>query len=135
LNRTSPRVLIVEDDTTTAHMIAKIFELWKWDTAKAYTVASAMSLLDEVPYDLVVLDLMLPDGSGVDVLRKIRDRKCPAAVAVSTSKMIDEVGDVLELKPDQLNFKPFIFEPLREMAQNIYDRFYCRKRALAHTGG
>lgn len=128
MNRTSPRVLIVEDDTTIAHMVAKIFELWKWDTAKAYTVAAAMALLDEVPYDMVVLDLMLPDGSGIDILRRLRERKCPASISVSTAKGIDDVGDVLELKPDQLNFKPFIFEPLREMAQGIYDRFYCRKR-------
>lgn len=131
MNRTSPRVLIVEDDLTTGHMLAKIFEMWKWDAVKAYDVGSALALLDELPFELIVLDLMLPDGSGVGVLRHARELKSPPRIAVSTSRGFDDVKDVIDLKPDQLNFKPFIFEPLRELAQNTFDRFHARKRSAA----
>lgn len=128
MNRQFPRVLIVEDEPTIAHMLAKIFEMWHWDAIRAATVAQAMASLD-VPYDLVLVDLMLPDGDGVDVVRAARENPLVARVVVTSAKV--DTRDVRELVGNDLLVKPFLWEPLRAMADQIYRDFKPRKLVLA----
>ena len=69
------RILIVEDNEKVAALLAKRLteNLFVVDLAK--TVDEAMGALEVVDYDLVVLDLTLPDGDGVDVLRALRKKR------------------------------------------------------------
>jgi DNA-binding response OmpR family regulator len=113
-----PRVLVVEDDCTIAHMIAKLFGLWHWDAAKALTLAAAMVYIAD-PFDLIVLDLMLPDGDGIEVLREVRSRKLTPTVVVTTAKTLSNIQEVIDLKPELLLIKPFVFEPLKDIAEQI----------------
>jgi DNA-binding response OmpR family regulator len=113
-----PRVLVVEDDCTIAHMISKLFGLWHWDAAKALTLAAAMVYIAD-PFDLIVLDLMLPDGDGIEVLREVRSRKLTPTVVVTTAKTLSNIQEVIDLKPELLLIKPFVFEPLKDIAEQI----------------
>lgn len=116
--RDGPRVLVVEDDPTIGHMLGKIFEAWGWRVARAGTVAEALGFRAE-RLDLVVLDLMLPDGDGLEVLRSFRLARNRAKVSISTAKDVEALHEAIDLLPDQLLFKPFIFEPLQEFARSI----------------
>lgn len=68
------RILIVEDNEKVAALIVKRLKgnLFVVDPVK--TVDEAMGALEVVDYDLVVLDLTLPDGNGIEVLRALRKK-------------------------------------------------------------
>lgn len=101
-----PRVLVVEDDPESYNALSKILKHVGYDTLGAATLAEGITLLDQTPR-FVVLDLLLPDGNGKDLLKQIRDRQLPMKVAIITGTadkaMLEETR---LLKPDALFLKP-----------------------------
>src|SRR6185295_8010732 len=88
-----PRVLVVEDDQESYNALSKILKHVGYDTLGAPTLAEGMTLLDKSPR-FVILDLVLPDGNGKDLLKHIREQKLPIKVAIITGtadkEMLDE---------------------------------------------
>jgi two-component system, OmpR family, response regulator len=79
------RMLIVEDDPSSRGAMREIFARRGWDVSTAATAADGLAALEAGPApDCVVLDLMLPDGDGEDVLRKVRAGGSAARVVVTT---------------------------------------------------
>jgi CheY-like chemotaxis protein len=80
-----PHVLLVEDEPFTARMLVRLLEKGgACRVAHAATVREALSLLDPPP-DWVILDLNLPDGTGLAVLEAIRGAGLPTKVVVSSA--------------------------------------------------
>jgi DNA-binding response OmpR family regulator len=101
-----PRVLVVEDDLDSYDALARILKHVGYDTLSAATLAEGEELLAQSPR-FVVLDLMLPDGNGKDLLQQVRDQQLPIKVAVITAMSDNEVlEDVRRLKADGLFLKP-----------------------------
>jgi len=103
-----PRVLVVEDDLDSYQALSKILKHVGYETTSASSLASALELLAaDPPPRFIVLDLMLPDGNGKDLLRHVRERNLPAKVVVLTGsgdrQLLDEVR---RLQPDALFSKP-----------------------------
>ena len=90
----------------TLDALRKIFIRKGWDVFSAMTVAGGLALLDPPP-DCLILDLMLPDGGGETILRRVRDAKVKTRVAVCTG-MIDpaRLAVVVGLRPEALMRKP-----------------------------
>lgn len=124
MNRTKPRVLIVEDEHYLNMALCRLFESWGFLSIGAMTVANAIDRLSLI-FDLVVLDLMLPDGDGVEVLKAIRDRGIVTPVVVSTgiSHGDPKLDQVREQKPTLMLVKPMCLAPLEAVAQDIYGKF------------
>jgi DNA-binding response OmpR family regulator len=104
--RDKPRLLLIEDDWRTHSALRKILTRLGWEVQSAMTVSGGLALLDHKP-DAVVLDLMLPDGDGLDVLRKARSERLRAKFAVTTG--VDDprrLEEVRGLRPDALLRKP-----------------------------
>ena len=99
------RMLVVEDDRTTRDLLGAIFGHLGWTVAVAATVADGLRLLDPPP-DLLILDLSLPDGNGMDLLRHVRSAQLPTRVAVTTGHDPTLLRAVSLLKPDALLQKP-----------------------------
>lgn len=76
----SCRILVVEDHGDTAEMLQRILELEGHEVQTAGDLATAVQLVEERGFDLLISDLGLPDGSGLDLLRKLRagGKKLPA---------------------------------------------------------
>ena len=73
-----PRVLLVEDDASIRRFVAMALEEDALDLVQAPTLAAAIDALRSGPFALVLCDLMLPDGSGFDLLRSLADADSPS---------------------------------------------------------
>jgi PAS domain S-box-containing protein len=96
----SMKILYVEDNKSDVDLTIRTLQLLAPDiqAETAYTLAEALLKLKDHPdYDLVLSDLRLPDGNGLDVLDEIRQRNLPLAVVILTG-FGDEETAVLALK-------------------------------------
>jgi DNA-binding NtrC family response regulator len=78
------RLLVVEDDPGLAEVTVDELAARGHRVVVAGTVAAARELLAEQEFDVALMDLMLPDGSGIDVLRTVREQELPTQVIVLT---------------------------------------------------
>jgi DNA-binding response OmpR family regulator len=70
----SPRVLVVEDDPEIVKLLSDFLRLDGFAVIAARDSAAALQAIEREPVECVMLDVMLPDGSGFDVCRRIRER-------------------------------------------------------------
>jgi DNA-binding response OmpR family regulator len=106
------RVLVVEDDPFTGKALRRLFTRKGWDVTVAMSIADAMKSLTPPPH-FILLDLMLPDGDGEDVLRKVRDEGIPSRVGVcSGTNDSARLAMVKNLGPDAMFQKPINFDVL-----------------------
>ncbi|KAB1072000.1 response regulator transcription factor [Methylobacterium planeticum] len=107
------RVLIVEDDSDIRAMLARGLEAEGFSVGMAGCVGDALTAArDEAP-EAVVLDITLPDGSGHDVCRSLREGGYPGPILFLSAR--DEVRDRAEglaLGADDYIVKPFVFDEL-----------------------
>jgi len=68
-------ILLVEDDAATAKLMSRILSNMGHRVTPAHSVAEALSEAERHPFDLVLSDLGLPDGSGLDVMRQVKKRR------------------------------------------------------------
>jgi len=101
------RILIVEDDRLSSAALRALLADRGHPVSCAYTIAQAMEQLVSFQPQCAVLDLMLPDGSGVQVHRYIREHGLNVSVAVATAGN-DEAAlrDVHDLRADLVMRKP-----------------------------
>jgi PAS domain S-box-containing protein len=72
---TPVRILLVEDHEDTAKIMARILRSNRYDVRTAGNVASALEIAGSENFDLIISDLGLPDGSGLDLMRQLLDRR------------------------------------------------------------
>jgi two-component system response regulator QseB len=108
------RVLVVEDDQTTAAVLAAVMKREDWPHRLADNLVKAWSLLQEEPFDLLLLDLGLPDGDGTELLRQLResppgrlpDSAMSVLIITSNAALTSRVSG-LDLGADGYVTKPF----------------------------
>jgi len=107
------RILVVEDEDSIASFVVKGLSAEGHTVERAETVAEGTALGMTYDFDLVLLDLMLPDGSGLDVLKRIRVEKPDLPViVVSALGEIDDKVTLLDAGADDYLVKPFAFAEL-----------------------
>ncbi len=122
----SARVLLIEDDARLAAMVADYLGEAGYHVANAPTGAIATKVLGTEDFDVVILDLMLPDADGLDLCRGIRARSdIPMLMLTARGDPLDRVVG-LELGADDYLPKPF--EP-RELLARL--RAILRRRGSA----
>ncbi|MGH9019086.1 MAG: response regulator, partial [Acidimicrobiales bacterium] len=73
-------VLVVDDDDAIRHMIARILARAGYGCCEAVDPPAALLLADERPFDLVMCDVNMPGGSGLSLVRELRQRHPDIAV-------------------------------------------------------
>jgi len=106
-------ILLVEDDERIAAFVSKGLQAEGYSCVRARDSGEALALARTEPIDLVVLDLVLPDGSGLDVLTALRGFKAGLPVLILTA--LDDVSSRvrgLDAGADDYLGKPFDFDEL-----------------------
>ena len=118
------RLLLVEDERNVAETLAERLRSAGYQVMRADSVASARRAIAEMPFDLALLDVGLPDGSGFELARVVRQRSPASAIIFLTAHAAaeDRIRG-LELGADDYVGKPFHFRELLLRIQN------CLKRA------
>ncbi|EHB54814.1 two component transcriptional regulator, winged helix family [Mycolicibacterium rhodesiae JS60] len=104
-------VLVVDDETVLAEMVSMALRYEGWNIATAADGASAITAARGARPDAVVLDVMLPDMSGLDVLRKLREQNPQLPVLLLTAKdaLEDRIAGLTAGGDDYVT-KPFSIE-------------------------
>lgn len=129
------RLLVVEDNRKLAALMAKLLaeNLYTVDTVE--TVDEARAALDVIDYDLILLDLSLPDGDGGEILRSLRraDRAMPILVATARADVAQRV-ETLDEGADDYLVKPFSLDELLARIRALLRRPAETKHALLEVG-
>ena len=106
------RILVVDDEPAIRRLLRSTLGVQDYAVLEAASVAQALEVLEREKVDLIILDLGLPDGDGLEVIRKLRpDSQVPIVVLSSRD---DERGKVqaLDAGADDYVTKPFGVEEL-----------------------
>lgn len=118
-------MLVVDDEVNIAELVAMALRYEGWDVTTAHTGSTAVSAVRSHPPDVVVLDVMLPDFDGMEVLRRIRgiEPHLPVLFLTARDAVEDRVAG-LTVGGDDYVTKPFSLEEL-----------VARVRALVRRAG
>ena len=116
------QILIVEDDPALSQGIRLALGQEGRQFVQAGTIGQAELELAERTFDLLILDLNLPDGNGLDLLSRLRDRSAlPVLILTANDLEMDQVTG-LELGADDYVTKPFSLSVLRARVKNLLRR-------------
>ena len=106
------RILIIEDEEKIARFIELELKYEGYEVAKAFNGGDGLELVKTQPFDLVLLDIMLPGINGIEVLRRIRQfSDLPIILLTARDAVVDKVTG-LDGGADDYITKPFAIEEL-----------------------
>ncbi len=130
------RLLVVEDDRLLNNTLCYNLSAAGHAVDTALTKAAAANFFEAQDYDLIVLDVNLPDGSGFDFCRQIKERRPDTAVIFLTAN--DMESDMLkgfELGADDYVTKPFPISVFRKKVEALLNRIQNRTGGDCYTAG
>jgi len=118
-----PRILVVEDEVNVGRTLTERLAAEKYQVVWARSVAEALAQEEQAPFDLALLDVGLPDGSGFQLAGALRRRHAQTAIVFLTAfgTPEDRVRG-LELGAEDYVVKPFNFKELNLRLQNALRR-------------
>ena len=124
------RILVVEDERALCETIVRSLRRLAYSVDPCYDGDTAIDLLGSERYDLVLLDLNLPEVSGFQICRDLKRRSAlPVLVLTSRDQLRDEVH-ALELGADEYLTKPYRKERLLARIGNVLKRYEGRPNLL-----
>jgi DNA-binding response OmpR family regulator len=117
------KILIVEDESSMGSFLAKELQAVSYSTKWVQTCATAATALASNPYDAIVLDIGLPDGDGLGLLRQWRSSGFnePVIILSARDAVQDRVSG-LNLGADDYLAKPFSFDELLARLRSLFRR-------------
>ena len=130
---TASRVLVVDDEPTVREVVVGYLRRDGHDVVEVGDGTAALALVNTEPFDLVVLDMMLPGANGLDILRRIRQLgDMPVIMLTARSEESDRVAG-LELGADDYVVKPFSPRELAARVNGVLRRAAPKVVATAAT--
>jgi CheY-like chemotaxis protein len=118
-------VVIVEDEPDTAEMFAEMMRLSGYEVHKTYGGKTGIATIVQERPDAVILDLMMPDLSGLDVLRILRrdpDLKDIPVIVVSAKSLPEDIQTGLDTGASVYLTKPVSFLDIKSAVEDAIDR-------------
>jgi two-component system response regulator PilR (NtrC family) len=123
------RALIVDDELNIRKVLRVILEENNLEVNEAATVAESVATIKDNYFDMAVVDLRLPDGSGINVLKTIKENSPDTVVLVITAFASTETA-VETMKAGAYDYvtKPFNVDEIRIILKNISDKILLENR-------
>lgn len=107
------KILIIEDEKSVADNLKAGLEQHRFIADVAYTGQQGYHLIESYDYDIIIIDLMLPDMAGEDLCRRIRKGKIDSFILMLTAKkQVENIIEGLNCGADDYLTKPFEFSEL-----------------------
>ncbi|BCR03515.1 DNA-binding response regulator [Desulfuromonas versatilis] len=117
------RILVVEDEKKVASFIKRGLEEESYEVDLAYDGEEGLQKATEVPYDLILMDIMLPKMDGLTAIREIRKKEIATPVLCLTAKdTVDDIVSGLDSGSDDYLTKPFAFAELLARVRSLVRR-------------
>lgn len=110
------RILAVDDEPLISESIAMMLEAPHRKIAVAANGEQALAMVSKTPFDLVITDHRMPRSGGLELVRKLRQRKYRGKIVVLSAHLSPEnIGTYEDLAIDEVISKPFDLEELRDI--------------------
>ena len=117
------KILIVEDEPSLRELIQRSLEKERYVTEIAPDLETALEKIELYDYDCILLDIMLPDGSGLDLLEHLKElRKKENVIIISAKDSLEDKIQGLELGADDYLPKPFHLAELTARVKSVLRR-------------
>lgn len=130
------KVLIADDEINIATLISDSLEDEGIETVIAGNGKEVLGIVEKESFDLIILDIMMPEMDGMEVCRRIRDTvACPIIFVTAKNRTLDTIVG-LEIGADDYIVKPFVVEQLvaKVKAHIRRDRRIVKERQIINIG-
>ena len=123
MNEIKSRLLVLDDESNMRLSLAKLLELEGFEVVTVGTVKEALEILDSLFFDVVITDLVLPDGNGLDVLKYCTEycRKTKV-ICITGQASTDSAIKALRLGAHDYVTKPFNFDMLLHSINSVLEK-------------
>ncbi|CAH2212384.1 response regulator transcription factor [Tepidibacter aestuarii] len=116
------RILIVEDDTDISDLIQMNLNMVGYDTKQVYDGKNALEYIEKENFDLIILDVMLPEIDGFGVMERIKHTNLPVIFLTAKNSISDRVKG-LKIGADDYIVKPFECIELLARIESVLRRY------------
>jgi DNA-binding response OmpR family regulator len=130
------KILLVEDDRKIGQFVKKGLEEVSYATTWVRTATDATDAVSQNAFDVIILDISLPDGNGLELLTGWRDKKLAAQVLILSARHeVDDKIAGLNLGADDYLTKPFSFGELLARIRSVVRRHAGQKKTVMEYRG
>lgn len=129
------KILLIEDDITLGNGIRLALQNASLQITLCHTLAEGRSVLDRDSFDLLILDINLPDGSGLDLLNEVRKTNTVPIILLTANDMEMDIVTGLESGADDYITKPFSLAVLRARVNAQLRRSISAKPSCTEIDG
>lgn len=130
MDKSTLSILAVEDEETLLQMLTRILEREGYYVDTAPNGRIAISMLQTLPYDIALLDIMMPEADGIEVLTYIKEHKLDTEVImISAIQDVNVVVECMKLGAFYYTLKPYIPRDLVALIERAAER----KRLVMHN--
>jgi DNA-binding NtrC family response regulator len=125
------RILIVDDDRATSAGMADVIEEWGYEVEVTDTVKTAWAAVSKLVPDVAIVDLKLPDGSGLDLLHRIKENYSDISVVILTGHAtVDSAVKALKVGAEDYVTKPVDLPRLQVILKTVEDKQLMKQEIL-----
>jgi two-component system, NtrC family, response regulator AtoC len=125
------RVLIVDDDRATSAGMADVVEEWGYEPEVADTVKAGWAAISKLIPDVAIVDLKLPDGSGLDLLHRIKESFPDVSVIILTGHAtVDSAVKALKVGAEDYVTKPVDLPRLQVILKTVEDKQLMKQEII-----
>jgi len=128
-------ILVVEDEIDLSKEVADYLSDLNYNCYIANNYQEALNMLDEVDFSLLLIDLKLPDGNGIDLIKYIKKKKISAGIIIlSANNELDTRIEALDAGADDFLIKPFHLSELNARAKALIRRNFHKGNNIVEYG-
>src|SRR5215213_3928438 len=125
------RVLIVDDDRATSAGMADVMEEWGYEPEVADTLKAGWTSINKLLPDVAIVDLKLPDGSGLDLLHRVKDTYPDISVIILTGHAtVDSAVKALKVGAEDYVTKPVDLPRLQVILKSVEDKQMMKQEII-----